>query len=323
MIHVGPTTISPAAGDSTALLQTAFANGGHILLASGLFTVSKVLLLEKLSNVTINGSPRTLIKAADGMTTASADGDLIRLTSCDGVTIHNLDFDGNASKRGGFATEPQSLRLMCSNDTTITGCHFRAAVCDDLFIWSGVTVPPSPGSAGYTPVACQFGEVGGCTFESPLRDGISLVGAAFFRVSGCTFRNVNATNPANYPGWAPAGIDVESNSGDPVGSCHDLYFFGNTFINCFEGITAKFISRPTGLRIVGNTLDNCTYPINSEAADVEIFDNTINGGDPTKPAIASDNGGSARINFNRITGRGATPIYVESGNTVGTNFITV
>jgi len=295
----------PPTPDMSRMLQAAVSrvplNNGTLNIAPGDYWLNHRVVVANFKNLTINAAGATW-HALPTMSIASHDGVLLDCENFNGLTIKGLKFDGNGKVRG-FAGAPVSIYCYSGRNLIIDGCGFANDACDGVFVWGG-----APAALRQL---CQRVEIVNCTFDSPNRNAISIVGAQHVLIHHNRFANISANDPK-------AGVDIEPNAGDPPGSTMDVVVENNTFTNCYQAWTAKQTARPTNLTFAHNSISGGQFGANNEAANVNIIGNTFIG--TAKWAIGSDNGGSAVISGNTLAGCGLA-IYVEPGNTVGANTI--
>jgi hypothetical protein len=238
------------------------AKSGQVVFPPGVYRLSGFVQVEGAKGLAIVGAGAVL-KPLDSCPVKSAEGDVLRLIRCTGVSVIGLSIDANKAARGGRET-CMSLQLRGCADFRIVGCTFTDAICDDLYLASSDRAT----LAG----ACHDGLVKGCTFDGAFRNAISVIEAHHVKFVNNVIRNVKGTAPE-------AGIDIESNAENQEGANHHLEVVGNTISNCKQrGVWMVGTRSPYANTISANTITGCPYGIgqvDATQSDVTIADNRI------------------------------------------------
>src|SRR5579859_5557748 len=101
---------APARDDATYLAQQ-LKSDSVVTIQSGVYSPSRPIVLKNVSNLTVFAYGVTIRADAKQSTATAAQGDTLQLTNCQSVTILGVSFDGNRAARGGFAVNPETVRL--------------------------------------------------------------------------------------------------------------------------------------------------------------------------------------------------------------------
>jgi len=280
---------APARDDATYLAQQ-LKSDSVVTIQSGVYSPSRPIVLKNVSNLTVFAYGVTIRADAKQSTATAAQGDTLQLTNCQSVTILGVSFDGNRAARGGFAVNPETVRLNSCSDIRFRDCSFTNDVCDGIFAWSGWVNPPSAN------LACQRITVDSCRFSDPGRNCISFVGAAWSSVVNCDF-----TGPGGDPGVA---VDVEANSGDPSGINHHITIANNRARGLKGAFWVTKTSGPSGVIVAENQIDGISGDaIFNEGSKTLIAANNVT--NCAKAGVSQPQPGTGQITTNNAS------VYVE------------
>ena len=290
-------TTAPAApfDDATGIqsrLDALVARGGGKLTLTAppaAFHIGHYLIIRDGHDIEIDGQGATF-QCLGRLPIADANGDTLRLVNCRHITIRNLNFDGNRDARGGFNTNPETLRLNSCTDVLVEHCSFTSDVCDGIFAWGGFH-PPSADRA------CRKLRIVGCSFSDPGRSCISMVGACDVLIEGSALEGAHLTRPG-------AALDIEANLGDPAGINHHISFVNNHVRGCALGVGIIQVCSPHDIIISGNFFEGMVSPARDwssagvfiQGENVVVMGNTF---EPDAQGFAIDaEAGSSLINSN-------------------------
>jgi hypothetical protein len=308
-----PTVLAP---DDAMPLQArldvlAAAGGGKLTLtaAPSVFHIGRFVLVHDAHDIEIDGQGATL-RCLATLTNADARGDSLRFVNCRHIAIRNVHFDGNRDARGGFNSNPETLRFNSCDDVLVERCTFTHDVCDGVFAWGGYHPRTSE-------LACRNLRITGCSFADPGRSCISMVGTCDALIENSTFEGARLTRPG-------AALDIEANPGDPPGINHHIRFINNRVRGCAMGVSVIQSASPHDIIISGNFFEAMVSPapdwlsvgVFTLGTNVLITNNSFEP-DPQGSAIDAEDG-SSFINSNSYPkGR----IVIGKGNhKLGTNF---
>jgi len=265
-LPLNPTPSVPAPAkpwDDSPLLQKLLNRGGRFALDSfRVYTLYSPLLFTG-NDFEIDGQGATL-KIADGVPTNTAAGDTLHLQNCNRGKIHNLTFDGNRANRPPAPQScPATLRIQGCNDLVISDCAFVNDALDGIFVWCA-TVGTDVNSAS------KYIRVTGCTFDSPGRNGISIIHGAFVRIDHNIFRNARGLDPQ-------CGVDIEPNPTDAPGIAHDIILESNLVENCGKGLAANVGFEMYGITFRSNDITGCDTGLFNAASGASILGNVVSG----------------------------------------------
>lgn len=252
--------VSPTNVDNRAALQAAFNHlqaGSTLVIAPGVYQVSAFVVISGKQDFVIDGAGATLVSNGPVRTSL---GDMVRINDSTRFVLRGLTLDGNSGQRGQYEAAV-SLRLGGASDFRIENMRFLNATTDHLYIGRSLQDKS------------LRGEVVNSVFENAYRNGISVINGEHIRIAGNRITGVWGTRPG-------AGIDIESNPGDPQGDNRDIVVESNLIQDTAGfGVRITHGQAPREITVLRNTLLNTTG-IRISGQHVRVAGNLIDGVQP-------------------------------------------
>ncbi|MDR3591505.1 MAG: glycosyl hydrolase family 28-related protein [Negativicutes bacterium] len=181
--------------DDTAAIQAAInavpSTGGTVVIPAGTYMINAVKSIYLKSNVTLQMSPTTILKAISNNSTSYA---LLNLYNVSNVTITSGILMGDRTTHTGTTGEwGMGIQIMGSTSVSVTGTTAQNCWGDGFYI----------GSIGSK--VSQNITLTDIVSNNNRRQGLSLIGGINIQIVRPKLTNTNGTAPAD-------GIDIEPNA---------------------------------------------------------------------------------------------------------------
>jgi len=265
--HLGAT----GKGDEHALLQQ-WANllgdgvNGEV---NGHHDVGAQIVVRRRRDFAIFGNGR--IRMADGAPVRSGFS-ILAFVECSVFTVAWITFDGNRSRRIPKEMPAHNVQFLGCHRFRVSGVRSVDAVVDGFYIAS-----PTPKDATSHCSDFMFDE---CVADGCFRQGMSIIQGHRGTLRNCVFTNTHGTAPQ-------AGLDLESNPGNPDGSISDITIDTCRFVgNAGYGFQVSYMATPIEIELLNSVFeDNARGPILWGAGSGTIADCRFLGDDPTRNVI--------------------------------------
>ncbi|WP_292601272.1 hypothetical protein [Mesorhizobium sp.] len=271
-------------------------------------TISAELTISGKSNFRLSGLGT--IKIANGTAVATGFGGIL-ISGCTDFVLEDFTVDGNRANRVPAETTTHLVNIRSCSDFTIQRVKAINGTTDGFYFASSTPATKSTHSHDFAVIDCIA--------DNNFRQGMSIVQGYNWRIEGGRYVNTNGTAPQ-------AGIDLESNSGNPDhsienGALVDVHFENNSGY----GLQVSSESKPRNIsvvrpRFIDNTLGAVTWGGYSGG---KLIDAYISGGDDDLTRGVIDVGASPDVGhlqiirpvFRNMTfGTGHYLIYVHSAS---------
>lgn len=241
--HLGATGL----GDEQGLLQhwaSLLGDGRDGELGETYYAGREVVVSGK-RDFTISGNGG--IAASDSSPVASGHGILV-FKRCSNFFLKDVTLDGRRRTRGGGEVAAHNIQFLSCQHFSVQGVHSVNAVCDAIYIAS--STPENMATH------CDTFQFRDCLAHNSFRQGLSLIQGRQGKFEKCTFSSSSGTAPA-------AGVDIESNGKEPLGSTFGLIFDECRFLdNDGYGLQVSGKNAPHDIEVTNSYFsDNKKGPI--------------------------------------------------------------
>jgi polygalacturonase len=209
--HLGAT----GSGDEYAVLQQ-WANllgGGGDGQIDGAHQLGAQIVLSGRRNFKIAGNGQ--LAMGNGAPVAVGYSALV-FKNCSDFQFSGVTIDGNRGSRRPKEVMAHNIQFQSCHNFKVENVASLNAVCDGFYIASPTPTDVSSHCSDFTFEDCRA--------EKCSRQGMSIIQGHRGTIRNCTFSNTHGISPQ-------AGIDLESNPGNPVGSIDTITIEGCLFVN--------------------------------------------------------------------------------------------
>lgn len=202
--HLGAT----GSGDEHPILQqwASLLGDGVQGQIDGSHTLGAQIVFNGRKDFSVGGTGRL---AMAGNAPAAKGFSALVFINCSNFEVSGVTVDGNRAARGQAEVPVHNVQFQACHGFKATNVVSQNAPCDGFYIAS-----PTPND---TSSHCSDFTFTGCRAENNARQGLSLIQGHRGTFTGCTFTGTHGISPE-------AGVDLESNPGNPDASITDVIF---------------------------------------------------------------------------------------------------
>lgn len=238
--------IGDGVADDTAAVQewaSRLGNGVNGEMRNTYLISAAIIFTDKTAFEASGGGT---VKMADGAGTSEANS-IFLFNRCTFWKMRDLTFDGNRDNRTPAEASGHLFKVFDGGDFELTNLKANNGTTDGFFISAQDASDVASHPRRFRMINCHA--------DNNYRQGMSIINAHDFRIEGGSYTNTNGTAPQ-------AGIDLETDNGDPTNSIENGVLSGVLF----EGNAGWGLDIATKKEPIGITVVDCVFRNNQLGA---------------------------------------------------------